>query len=206
MKFGTAVVLAGGKSRRMTYDKQELLIGGDRLMEVTIRSLSALFDEVLIVSNRPELYQDLSCRVIADIYPGHGPLSGIHTALIHARSDLIYVRACDMPNLNLEFIQYMISLYRPDYDGVITKKGDYIEPMNALYHRCLIPGIEEMLEEGRYRVYDLVKPRKFYYIEEETAKRYSGSADMYFNINTMEDLKQYESMTQDQLRDDSVPK
>ncbi len=106
-KFGTAIILAGGKSSRMGFDKQFLIINEKRVMEIVISKLRAEFKEIIIVTNKPESYKNLADKVVSDIIKGKGPLSGLHAGLKHSSSKYSYFIACDMPNINIEYIRYM---------------------------------------------------------------------------------------------------
>ncbi len=46
-KFGTAVILAGGKSTRMGFDKQLLKINERRLIDNLRRKLNKVFDDIV---------------------------------------------------------------------------------------------------------------------------------------------------------------
>lgn len=190
----TAVILAGGKSQRMTYDKQEIELREGRLIEKLVYGLDAIFDRVLVVTNRPQLYGDLPCNAITDIHPGHGPISGLHAALTYSPTELVYLLACDMPNLNPAFIQYMVDCYEDVYDGVMTREGEHIEPMNALYHRRLLPLVEKQIEAASYRIFHLAEKANFLYISQRVAREFSREGDMYYNINTIADLEDYEGL------------
>ncbi len=173
----------------MKFDKQELEINGERLIGRTIQILSDIFDKITVVTNRPELYEDYKVDVISDIYPGFGPISGIHTALHHAKDDLIFVMACDMPYINLEFIKFLDQEYNGE-DGVITLKEDHIEPLNAIYSKSLLGKIEENIKKGKYRISDLVSESNFKLIDEEKAKEFDPELKMFKNLNTPEDLEE----------------
>lgn len=88
------VVLAGGKSSRMGKDKGQLRLGNESLTERATRLLTNIgAREVLVSCN------DFSVGSVPDIFPGHGPLSGIHSALFY--SDLpVLCMPVDMPNVS----------------------------------------------------------------------------------------------------------
>ena len=54
-RFGSAIILAGGKSTRMGFDKQLLRLRERSLIEGLIRRLGGSFHETIVVTNRPEL-------------------------------------------------------------------------------------------------------------------------------------------------------
>ncbi len=147
----TGVILAGGESRRMGCDKSLLPIAGARFIDHIYRKLATLFDEVVIVTNSPGLYQDIPCRKVPDIYYAKGSLAGIHSGLCHARHEKIFVVACDMPFLSADII-HGICARAERGEVVIPQSPRGLEPLHALYHKSCIPAIEEILDSGRRRI------------------------------------------------------
>lgn len=191
-KFGTAVILAGGKSSRMGFDKQLLKINERRLMDSLIMKLNQEFDEIIIVTNRPECYKGLGDKIISDIIVGRGPLSGIHAGLTMASNEFSYFLACDMPNINFDYIRYMKNSIRCiDTSACITRFGSWIEPFNAFYSKKLKIEIEKHLFSGNRSINSLLEKVDVYYISEEEARRFSPNWDMFLNLNTKEDLNSY---------------
>lgn len=187
----TAVILAGGKSSRMQFDKQQIKVGDEYLIFKTIKKLKEIFSEVLVVTKTPEFYKDLEVRSIKDIYPGHGPISGIHSALIESKSDLVYVLAVDMPYLSRAYIDYIYSLYDEGLDGIVFKTSSHIEPMQALYKKTLIPLLEEAISKGDYRLRPLIKGANFRILSPEDFPEEIDLENLFTNLNTQTDLREY---------------
>jgi len=147
----TGVILAGGESRRMGCDKSLLPLAGARFIERIHRQMAELFDEVIIVTNSPGLYDEIPCRKVPDIYPLKGSLAGIHSGLCHARNERAFVVACDMPSLSSEVIRRLCA--RGEGADVVIPKSDHgVEPLHALYSKtCLLP-VEELLDAGQKRI------------------------------------------------------
>lgn len=191
-EFGTAVILAGGKSTRMGFDKQFLVINKKRLIDKLSKKLKKVFDEIIVVTNRTEYYVGFSDKVIEDIIVGKGPLSGIHAGLKASSSKYVYFIACDMPNINLDYIEYMkLKLSEKSAMACITKFGNWIEPFNAFYSREMIKHIEKHLAQDKRSVNSLLKKVAVCYIEEYEARKYSPNWDMFLNLNTKEELEDY---------------
>ena len=191
-KFGTAVILAGGKSTRMGFDKQLLRINERRLIDNLRKRLSTLFNEIIVVTNKSEYYLGATDKITKDIIVGKGPLSGIHAGLKSASSRYVYFVACDMPNINLDYIEYMKDeLKSLDVKACITRYGEWIEPFNAFYSKNIIGDIEEHLSHNRRSVNSLLSKLPVHYIEEEKARQFSPNWDMFLNLNTKEELKDY---------------
>ena len=191
-RFGTAIILAGGRSSRMGFDKQLLKLRERGLMENLIRKLRTSFDEMVVVTSKPELYIGLADIITGDIIPDMGPLSGIHAGLLHASSKYSYVIACDMPQINTDYISYMMDkIEEKDSMACITRYGDWIEPFNAFYNRELAEPIEVFLTDGGKAVHRLLQNFDVELVPEEAARKYSPDWGMFFNINTREDLCRY---------------
>jgi len=191
-RFGTAVILAGGKSLRMGFDKQLLKVNERRLMDNLITKLKEKFNEIIIVTNKAEYYIGLSDKIISDKIKDMGPLSGIHAGLKESLSHYVYFTACDMPNISLDYIDYM----KREIEGIevkacVTKLGQWIEPFNAFYSKDMVKNIEEHLFENRKSIFSLIDKVETHYIEEKEARRYSPNWDMFLNLNTREELDRY---------------
>lgn len=190
-KFGTAMILAGGKSSRMGFDKQLLKIDERRLMDNLAQKLSKEFEEIIIVTNRPELYIGLSHIITMDILKEKGPLGGIHAGLKISSSHYAFVVACDMPNINMEYVRFMKSKTKLDSMGCVTKFGEWIEPFSSFYSVEMIQHIEKYLATNRRSINGLIDDFHITCIEEKEARRFSPSWDMFLNLNTKEDLENY---------------
>lgn len=191
-KFGTAIILAGGKSSRMGFDKQFLKIDERRLMDSLINKLREEFDEIIIVTNKPEYYIGLSHKIISDIIEGKGPLSGIHAGLKEASSQYAFIVACDMPNINMDYVRFMKSFINDkEIDGCVTKFGDWIEPFSSFYSKDIVEDIEKHLLSERRSINSLLYNLNIHYVEEYKAREFSPNWDMFLNLNTKEDLYYY---------------
>ena len=191
-KFGTAIILAGGKSSRMGFDKQLLKVNERKLMDSIIQKLNREFDEIIIVSNKPELYIGLSHIITRDILEDKGALGGIHAGLSFSSSKYAFVTACDMPNINVDYVRYMKN--KLDFDnsfGCITKFCDWVEPFGSFYSIDLIQNIEKYLETGRRSINGVIKDINITYIAEKEARKFSPNWDMFLNLNTKEDLDKF---------------
>lgn len=147
----TGVILAGGESRRMGCDKSLLPLDGARFIERIHRQMAALFDEVIVVTNSPGLYEGLACRKVPDLYPLKGSLTGIHSGLCHARSDKAFVVACDMPFLSAEVIRRLCARGEAG-DVVIPRSERGAEPLHALYDKRCLPAVEALLDAGEKKI------------------------------------------------------
>lgn len=184
----TGILLAGGKSSRMGKDKALLKYGEDTFMSNSLKKLNILFDEVLVVADNIEKYNIEDVKIIRDIYPGMGPMGGIHAALKSANNDWIFVVPCDMP-LWEPFLVEEILKHRLGYDIVVPLFNDHMEPLFALYNKTCLPGIEECLSKNIIKVLELYPLVKTNYLNlEKVYNEVDQYTKNFFNINTPQDL------------------
>lgn len=177
----TGVLLCGGKSSRMGYiPKETLRLGGQTFRDRILRQLS-VFEQVALSDNKP-------CSdypVWRDIYPGCGPLSGIHSALIHADHNCVFVTACDMPNLTEACIRRLVSALDEMDDCLVPVVSGKVHPACAIYRKRILPIVEEQLRCGNYRLLSLLQRVSTCYFTVPAA----FESD-FTNVNTPESLAQ----------------
>lgn len=194
-KIDTAVILAGGKSSRMGFDKRLITIENKLLIEILVDSLKDIFSNIIIVSNDKTIEFAPEIMIVEDTYKNIGPLGGIHAGLLHSSSDYSYFIACDMPYINKEYINYMKGkLHITSTDGLITRYKEHLEPFNSFYAKSFINKIEKHITNGEKSIYSLINKSDVIYIEEKVAREYSPNWKMFYNINTVEDLSQLEKI------------
>ena len=178
------VILAGGASSRMGSNKALLLHKGGRIIEKVYRVLAELFEEVLLVTNNPELYPFIPCRKVPDIYSGRGVMAGVHAGLSQSREPSVFVAACDMPHLNGELIRHLAAL-ADGVDVVMPVTPGGFEPLHAIYRKECLPVLEEFLggEEHR-RVVSLFSRVRVREVSPEEIAALDAEFTSFDNINT----------------------
>ena len=183
----TGIILAGGKNLRMGKNKAFLEINGRRIVDRTKSLFLEIFDEVLLVTNAPLEYVDLNLRTVADLIPDKGSLGGIYTGLFHSSLSRAFVAACDMPFLNQGLIRRLIQL-APDYDIVIPKTEDGLQPLHAIYSQRCLPFMEELLRQDNLKIIDFFHKVKKREVPPEEILPFDPQLSSFRNVNTPEDL------------------
>lgn len=194
----TAVILAGGKSLRLGFDKQLIHVNDMPIAQYIAKQIEDMFKQIIIVTNRPDLYRGLQYEVIEDRFKEYGAIAGLYEGLKYSQHSNMYIIGCDMPVIKREYIRYMQNIMDKDnsVDAVITRyKKHMIEPLNGFYSQSAIPVIEEMISNGRKKISQLLKQINTYYVSENIAREYSPQWEMFLNINTREDLQLAEKVT-----------
>lgn len=147
----TGVVLAGGASSRFGSNKALADYNGTALISHVTATLDSLFSQRLLITNTPQTYSFLGWPMGGDLFPGAGPLAGIHAALNLMTTPRAFVTACDMPLVNAELIRYLCGL-AGHWDVVLPVLAEGAEPLYAVYHRQALGEIEAGLSAKRRRI------------------------------------------------------
>lgn len=182
----TALVLCGGKSKRMGRTKAFLPYAGSTMIAHIVETLGDMFQKTLLVSNDPDSYEDLGPDVVKDILPYRGPMGGILSGLLVAETEYSFVIACDMPLVSKRLVRDMTAA-RNGYDVVVLSHPAGIEPLFAVYSKSCIKPLEESLFSGALSVQDLIGGLRSTTFKFDDAKYTSDALPPYFNINTPQD-------------------
>jgi molybdenum cofactor guanylyltransferase len=187
----TSIILAGGKSIRLGYDKAFAILDNRTLIKRTIDCLSQISQTILIVTNQDQLdsYKaaGLKGNILVDLYAGGGTLGGIYTGLANSATHYNFIVGCDMPFLNIDLVRYLLDL-APGFDAVVPKMDDKIEPLHAIYSRNCIPYIELLQYEEKLRVSQIFSLVNTRYVAKNEITRYDPQHMSFFNLNTKGDL------------------
>jgi molybdopterin-guanine dinucleotide biosynthesis protein A len=183
----SAIVLAGGQSRRMGRDKALIEYQGRPIIAHVIDTLRALSDDLVVVSNRPDLYSSFGARVTADYDPPCGPLGGIAAGLQAVQRPLAVVVACDMPFLNVTLLRWLIDL-TDGYDAVVPQTADEFEPLHAVYRQECYNPILRRLERGERRVISFFGDVRLRPVLESEWRALDPAGRSLVNLNTPDDL------------------
>jgi len=189
----TGVILAGGKSSRMKFNKAFADIRGKSVIEIIIDKFKDFFEEIIIISNEPQLYQKFGFRVYTDIYPRLGPISGIHSALDHAIFDIAFILGCDMPFVNMKLVQFMLQKLK-NYDSVVPEIDNYLQPTSAIYSKKCLPVLTDCLENNKLKLTMIFKELDTVIISEKELKQFGEVKDLFFNVNDSDALTQARQM------------
>ncbi len=183
----TAVILAGGKSRRMGRDKLLLPLSGERLLDRAVRRYGELFPRVLVSVSGPERYPELGDARVFDLFPGAGPLAGLHAGLL-ASGDDVFLTGADMPFSSPEKALQLISLCGEKEACVLTDGDGRWEPLFGFYRHSLLSRAEALLKEGQRRMASLLAQAG---LREVSLEELGEEADsrLLLNVNNPEDYE-----------------
>src|SRR5207249_2643276 len=145
-------------------------------------------DDLLIVTNSPELYAFLKLPMVADVYPDHGSLGGIYSGLRAAPGVAAFTVACDMPFLHADVVRLVVERVGSG-DVVIPRVGGQLETLHALYAKSCLGAIEARLVAGRLKIVEFFHDVRVVEIAEREVARYRDPALVFMNVNTPEELE-----------------
>ncbi|MCM3116226.1 molybdenum cofactor guanylyltransferase [Neobacillus sp. MER 74] len=183
MKAG-AIILSGGKSSRMGTNKALLKINEKTNIERMADALNLSFIDIILVTNHPEDYQFLEVKMVSDLYPGQGPLAGVHAGLLASPFETNFVVACDMPFASAELAELLVKK-SSGFDAVIPIINGVQHPLFAVFQKRAADVAAQMIEAGQLRMKHLLERLNVLYVTEKDLQAYS-SIDLervFFNMN-----------------------
>ena len=185
----TAVILAGGKSSRMGYDKALLKIGEETILEDLLQLTTSIFSETFIIASQSKNYQHLNLRgavILNDFWENKGPLVGLYTGLSYSMHQVSCVLTCDMPLVDASLLRELIAFWQDSYDAVCPEDSEgRLQPFPGIYSRSSRHFIRLLLDRGETairRLFDVLVIRPLVLGKKES--------EVLANMNTPKDYEQ----------------
>ena len=178
----TAIILAGGNSSRMGEDKGLMIIQGKPMIQHVIDVLQGVVEDIIIVSNNSE-YEQFGCRVFDDEVKGKGPLGGIYTGLLHSNTQSSLVLSCDIPYVNANLLNLIIS-HSDGYDITIPQKDGLTHQLMGVFSKRCVMTFKNALDDNELKLIDVFKKLNLNIID---ANQFSER--LFTNVNERDDIK-----------------
>jgi len=186
----SVVILAGGKGRRFGSKKQFFTIDGESLVERCVRRFSPLFSDVVVATNNASelipLKEKYRVKIVEDEMKNLGAIVGIYTGLKNIVEEKAFICAVDMPFINFNLVKYLMS---KDGKIVVPFVRGFPEALHSVYSKDIIPQIQELLNEGIYKISELFNFVETVYIDECEVRQVDKNLTSFFNLNTKKDLE-----------------
>ncbi len=185
----SAVILAGGQSRRLGKDKTALRIGGQTLLARTVDLMGSFCREVIIVTSTSQTHAHAGARVVSDIFAGKGVLGAIYSGLAVSCSQRIVVVGADMPFLSRPLLTHLVCV-AADYAVVAPVLAGQVEPLHAVYGDACLPAMRrQLLGAAAPRIISFFPDVRVLEVEENDLRAIDPQLLSFFNINTPADLE-----------------
>jgi len=198
----SAIILAGGFSKRFGQDKGLIELAGKPLILYVLDGISSVADETLVVASSSEqraAFEHLvghRAKVVLDEYEPRSPLVGALTGFEKAQSEYSLLLPCDTPFISREIASLLLDLCIKRNAVIPRWPNGYIEPLQAAYRtKPALAAAEKALKQERLNLRSIIDHLKeIRYISTLVFQQTDPRLLTFFNINTPEDLKKAESI------------
>lgn len=190
----SCLIIAGGKSSRMGYDKRKITLSGETLLEGLLRRASAQgFHAVWLSIDRAsaglsELARKYGARIVFDRAPGRGPMEGLALGLSEMKTDWALVLSTDMPFYTFSLISPLITALEVAWKkgtqprAVITRAAGRKQPLASLYHKDIGRAFHAAIARQALKLGDVIDETHPLIVD------IHGKDTRFFNVNTPADL------------------
>ena len=182
-----AVVLCGGQSSRLGFNKQELTFAGKTFLETIVSALAPVTQKIVLVGNvDPDRHQlPESVLITQDELNDKGPLEGIRVGLKFLADDCEYafVSSCDVPLLTGALVEFLFAQLN-HCDAIVPTKGERRYGMTAIYRTRLHLAAAERIQQDLLRVCDLADGFDVVHLNAEKLRSVDPELDTLTNINS----------------------
>jgi len=182
----TALILAGGDSRRMGQDKPTLLLEGETLLARVAGSMQALFPEVLVSVRSHRM--DLPWQQVCDADQGAGPLAGVLAGMAAAQTPWLFVLACDMPFISPPLVE-VLAAARGNYQAVVPVVGGYPQPLAGFYARSALADLQHFAAGGGRSLRDSLAQLQVNFVDETALRPHDPQLRSFFDLDTPQDVE-----------------
>jgi len=200
--FMSAVVVAGGISKRFGQDKGSIKLAEKPLVLHVLDKLTAVVDEVVVVVSSEMQERKFAeiikqkARIVIDKTYVQSPLNGALTGFKTIQSEYTLLLACDTPFLSSKILNFVLDVCINKNAAIPRWPNDDIEPLHAAYHaETAVKAAEIALENGKLDMRSMIENmQNIRYISTIVLREFDPKLTTFFNINTPSDLEKAEAM------------
>jgi molybdopterin-guanine dinucleotide biosynthesis protein A len=164
-------------------------IDGKPMLTRMCELLACVATELRVVAT-PGKYSIPGIQIVADRWPGEGPLGGIVTALQRTEEDdpqgeWNLIVSCDMPFLTREWITFLAQRAASSEAQVVLPRSQHgLEPLCACYKTNAGGALRAVFEGGVRKVTQALQQVKTEVLDEADWKRFDSDGRLFWNMNT----------------------
>jgi molybdopterin-guanine dinucleotide biosynthesis protein A len=198
----SAVILAGGFSKRFGSDKGLVCLSGKPLVCHVIDNASPAVDEVLVVVSSEEQKQTFepvvknSAKLVIDQDDSQSPLVGAITGFEQAQGEYTMLLPVDAPLVSTSLVHFLLDLSDHRQAVIPRWPARHVEPLIAVYQtKPALTAAKDALQHGHMDMLSMIANLKqVRYVSTIVLEHVDHQLLTFFNINTPMDLKQAESL------------
>lgn len=195
-----AIVLCGGQSSRMGFDKFRLPLEGRTFLECVVEKLATVVDGPIIAAASERTASDVlkikdsidldRFDVVVDERDDSGPMEGIRVGLEAAAKSAqwAFVTSCDVPLICPEVLRILQNSIKdidsPNFEAAMPTSSQRIYGMTAIYRCSVVSKVAAMVERRQLRVSDLATELNTKRISLEEIRKADPDLDSMKNLNS----------------------
>ena len=180
----TGIILAGGKSSRIGFDKGFINLNGKPFIVHIIEAMKPLVNNIIIVSDNTD-YDKFGYQIVNDLIKNSGPVAGLYSGLSNSKTEYNLVLSCDVPLIKTFILEQLIDRFDIDYDMIQLQSENKSMPLIAIYKTHCLHTFEAQLNKNKKRLRIAVEQLKHKTITIDS------ECDQYVkNINTIAQLNE----------------
>jgi len=198
----SAVILAGGFSRRFGKDKGLVVLAGKPLVLHVIERVYNIVEEIVVVvsskdqKEKFEILLEKKAKLVIDKNESQSPLVGAMTGFESAQGEFSLLLPCDTPLVSTQIVQFLLDMCTDRSAAIPRWPSGYIEPLQAAYHtKSALAAAKTALEQGNMNMRSMIDNlRRVRYVSTMVLEQMEPELLTFFNINIPQDLKRAESL------------
>jgi len=181
----TAIILAGGDSRRMGRDKVMMPFANQPLIQSVTDVVQPLFPVTIVSVREPR--PEIPLPQVYDLQTDGGPLMGLLSALSGITTSWAFVVGCDMPFISAALVQ-QLATQRDKQQAVVPMVQGYAQPLSAFYARSCVPLMRASYALGDKSLLGAIQRLRVRYVDEKQIVKVDPELRSFFDLDTPEDL------------------
>lgn len=181
----SAVILAGGRSRRFGSDKTVATLDGRRVLDLVVEAAGQHADEVLVIGP----WAPDGTEHILETDRSLGPLNALAFALGQVRNPRALVLGGDHPLLSQALLSGLAQGGH-GFDAVVPRLADRAQPLVACYRTELAITARSLVESGERRLMALLDIIDVRWMEEAEWRGLDPAGLSFMDVDSREDLEE----------------
>ena len=183
----TAIIMAGGDSKRMGRDKASLTLGGETLLQTVTTTMQQLFPQV-VVSVR-QLRAGINLPQVCDEQPDGGPLAGLVASLESIDTPWAFMVACDMPFVVPEVVELLAGYRSVQHQAVVPVVHGHPQPLAAFYAASCLAPLRASLTARQKSMRGVLQQLDVRYVDETEMLAADPQLRSFFDLDTPQDVE-----------------
>ncbi|MGB6057380.1 MAG: molybdenum cofactor guanylyltransferase [Microthrixaceae bacterium] len=185
----SAVILAGGRSRRFGSDKTVATLDGRRVLDLVVEAAGQHADEVLVIGP----WAPDGAGHILETDPSQGPLNALAFALGQVRNPRALVLGGDHPLVSHALLTQLV---QDDHcsDALVPRLLERAQPLVACYRTGVAMTARALVESGERRLMALLDNIDVRWMEEPEWRGLDPDGLSFMDVDTPEDLEEIRRM------------